>query len=285
MKKTIILCLFLSFTSFLFGQVGIGTEVPDRSAVLDVDVSSLPNNNKKGMLFPNVMLKNNTDKETVLNPVVGLAVFNTADSEMGDSKVFKNTLYYWNGISWQDMTTMDVVRRELLPQVFLILGNATQVFDKGIFNSKEAMLVEYNSSDVKLNTGNRVSIDNNIFTINSTGKYDISGTINFNNSLANAATNSKYYTNLEFIVQKSEDGVTWENIAKSITAWGYGTGSNNRSMLISPTVLNFKSGEMIRCVIQKTLGDNVGTVAGGNIQISSPNGLGFSRVLRIQKID
>ena len=284
MKKIYTICLLFYFSICCWAQVGIGTNLPNQSAVLDVDVSTLPSNNKKGMLFPNVILKNNIDQVTVPNPVPGLAVFNTEDNGTGEEKVFKNTLYYWNGTSWQDITTMDIVRRELLPQVFLVLGSFNQAFNRASVSNGTTLQVQYLTDDIKLNTGNRITLANNMFTVNSSGKYEISGTINFNNWTSNSTKISNFVTNLEFIVQKSDNnGGSWVNVAKSITAWGYGTAGNNRSMLISPTVLNLEQGNLVRCVIRKSLGSNLGS--GSDPTISSPNGLGFSRILKIQKID
>ncbi len=60
-----------------FGQVGIGTDVPDPSAILDVNVDSLPTTDKKGLLGPKVALSGNTDVVTVPSPATGLVVYNT----------------------------------------------------------------------------------------------------------------------------------------------------------------------------------------------------------------
>ncbi|MCX7729287.1 MAG: hypothetical protein N2203_07445, partial [Bacteroidia bacterium] len=80
-------------------NVGISANgvAPDNSAMLDVDVSALPNNNKKGMLIPRVALSSNTDVTTIPSPANSLVVYNTNASMMnGNGAGF----YYWNGSKW-----------------------------------------------------------------------------------------------------------------------------------------------------------------------------------------
>lgn len=62
------------------GSVGIGTSSPDNSAILNLDVSSLPANGKKGFLGPKVGLTSNTDVTTIPSPAVGLMVYNEGTS-------------------------------------------------------------------------------------------------------------------------------------------------------------------------------------------------------------
>lgn len=76
-------------------NVGINASgvAPDNSAMLDVDVSSLPNNNKKGLLIPRVALTSNTDVTTIPSPANSLVVYNTnASMTNGNGAGF----YYWD---------------------------------------------------------------------------------------------------------------------------------------------------------------------------------------------
>src|SRR5690606_7328763 len=97
-----------------------GTSSPNPSAAMDVNVSSLPANNKKGLLLPQVALTSRTDVVTIANPATGLLVYNTADSNTGTKDVEKDTYYFWNGVEWTNLSTLSEVRRELLPQVFFL---------------------------------------------------------------------------------------------------------------------------------------------------------------------
>lgn len=76
-------------------NVGINANgvAPNNSAMLDVDVSSLPNNNKKGLLIPRVSLTSNTDVTTIPSPANSLVVYNTnASMTNGNGAGF----YYWD---------------------------------------------------------------------------------------------------------------------------------------------------------------------------------------------
>lgn len=89
-----ITCLFLS--GLFYSQVGINTETPDASAMLDIVSAS------KGVTFPKVYLQSLTDTTTVPSPKESLIVFNT-----NASLIANEGYYYWNGSKW----------------VFLISGN------------------------------------------------------------------------------------------------------------------------------------------------------------------
>lgn len=58
------------------GSVGIGTNTPNSSAILDVNVDGLPSGSKKGFLGPKVALDSYTDQMTISSPATGLLVYN-----------------------------------------------------------------------------------------------------------------------------------------------------------------------------------------------------------------
>lgn len=74
-------------------QVGIGTNNPNTSAILDV------NSSNKGFLPPRVTLTNATDASTILSPTTGLLVFN-----LGSDNLLAG-YYYWNGANWATIAT------------------------------------------------------------------------------------------------------------------------------------------------------------------------------------
>ncbi|MCG3166701.1 MAG: hypothetical protein POELPBGB_02481 [Bacteroidia bacterium] len=78
----IALCTLL-FSNQVFSQGvsinGTGTSTaPDASAILDLNVSGLGANAKKGFLFPRVALTGTTDATTIPSPATSLTVYNTA---------------------------------------------------------------------------------------------------------------------------------------------------------------------------------------------------------------
>ena len=64
---------FLTFclSTFVFGQIGVGTETPSESAMVDL-VST-----EKGFSGSHISLQSITDKTTIPNPADGLLVYNT----------------------------------------------------------------------------------------------------------------------------------------------------------------------------------------------------------------
>lgn len=67
MKKTL-LFLFILFTSLMFAQVGIGTETPASSAILDITSTN------KGILFPRMT---SAQRNAIATPDIGLYIFDT----------------------------------------------------------------------------------------------------------------------------------------------------------------------------------------------------------------
>lgn len=114
MKKLYILSfLLLGMFVSTFAQtsnVGIGTNSPNSSAKLDIDVSS--DASKSGLLIPRVALTGTTDVTTITSPATSLLVYNTATAGTVPNNVTPG-YYYWNGTKWVSFTvnnnnTMDL---------------------------------------------------------------------------------------------------------------------------------------------------------------------------------
>lgn len=298
------LLMMLPFSGKGFAQsVGVFTKTPDASAALDVDVSALPANGKKGMLLPRVQLTGKNDQTTIPSPAVGLVVYNLQDRGTGDNQVEHDMFYFWDGEKWLDMTNIDIVIRELLPQVFFILqGDAQNVASKknhpSLYYDEEVPLTyseksvddEGNEIDhITLNTGNNVRLNDaeDTFEILNPGDYEISGIIGYNPNIRNLLNAS---TNLEFIIQRrsSQTGGPWRNIARCVSAWGNNTVLNSRHMVISPMVVRFEKGDKIRAVVKRTMGHKPGDNRGGKdpdwiANINPAGGANTSKVIKIQK--
>jgi len=74
------------------GMVGIGTEDPDASTVLEVAGT------EKGVLIPRVSLTGITDQTTIASPAVSLLVYNT--SSVGGLEV---GFVFWDGSEWKSV--------------------------------------------------------------------------------------------------------------------------------------------------------------------------------------
>lgn len=87
-------CVILCVVIPAFSQnknVGIGTIIPDSSAILELRDST------KGLLIPRINLQNINLSAPVVNPAISLLVFNTNPSLIGGSGI---GFYYWNGAMW-----------------------------------------------------------------------------------------------------------------------------------------------------------------------------------------
>jgi len=288
-------------------SVGVFTKTPDTSAALDVDVSALPANGKKGILLPRVQLTDKRDRTTIPSPAVGLVVYNLQDSGSGDDQVERDMFYFWDGEKWLDMTNIDIVIRELLPQVFFILQGDTQnvaskknrpslSFDEEVPLTYDEKTVDDEGNvidNITLNTGNNVRLNDNedTFEILNAGDYEISGIIGYNPNIWDNFSALQTSTNLEFIIQRrsSQTGWGWKNIARCVSAWGNNTVLNSRHMVISPMVVRFEKGDKIRAVVKRTMGHKPGDDRKGKdpdwiANINPAGGSNTSKVIKIQKL-
>lgn len=78
-------------------QVGIGTNVPDASAKLQVDATT------QGFLPPRVSLTATNATSPVTSPATGLLVFNTATAGVSPNNVTPG-YYYYSGTAWVRLT-------------------------------------------------------------------------------------------------------------------------------------------------------------------------------------
>ena len=290
------LLVMLPFSGKGFAQsVGVFTKTPDASAALDVDVSARPANGKKGILLPRVQLTDKRDQTTIPSPAVGLVVYNLQDSGTEDNQVEHDMFYFWDGEKWLDMTNIDIVIRELLPQVFFILQGDTQnVASKktnSLYNGHEVQLT-YSQENITLNTGNNVRLNDaeDTFEILNSGDYEISGIVGYNPNIWDNISQLNTCTNLEFIIQRKSSltGGAWKNIARCVSAWGNNTVLNSRHMVISPMVVKFEKGDKIRAVVKQTKGNKPGgdhgTAPEWVANINPAGGSNTSKVIKIQKL-
>lgn len=89
MKKIYLYILIFISPYLSYAQVGINTDNPDLSAMLQVVSAS------KGVSIPNVHLQSLRDNMTIPNPKESLLVFNT-----NENLVPGKGLYYWRGDRW-----------------------------------------------------------------------------------------------------------------------------------------------------------------------------------------
>ena len=84
--KTILLSIIILFISFVNAQVGIGTNTPDNSAILDISST------ERGLLFPRMTTVQRT---SITSPAAGLHVFDTNT----------NSAWFFDGSNWINYAT------------------------------------------------------------------------------------------------------------------------------------------------------------------------------------
>lgn len=97
--------LFLGQEAHAQRGVGINTTgaAPNGAAVLDIDVSGLPANGKKGLLIPRML---QTERTSIPAPATGLLVYQTDEPATGPSydPQLARGLWYFDGTQWVRLT-------------------------------------------------------------------------------------------------------------------------------------------------------------------------------------
>ncbi|PXV58844.1 hypothetical protein CLV62_14324 [Dysgonomonas alginatilytica] len=118
--KNILLCLMILASFEASAQVGINTESPDPSAILDI-VSS-----NKGILIPRVELTSiDMNLDGLSGQAEGLLVYNTGS-------VLAKGYYYWNGSEWTNIETNSAISPKIDLLVCAEVRMEPQVFKAGV---------------------------------------------------------------------------------------------------------------------------------------------------------
>ncbi|WP_370897235.1 hypothetical protein [Chryseobacterium gossypii] len=117
-----ILCFIISFVMIsIGGHVGIGTSSPDPSSILELSSAN------KALLLPRVSLTSTLDATTIANPAKGLLVQNISDSGTGNTSVYKDLLYLYDGTSWQALMDYKLAAGTINLPVLYSRGRKTTV--------------------------------------------------------------------------------------------------------------------------------------------------------------
>lgn len=104
------------------GSVGVGTENPHPSAVLDI-VSD-----NKGFLAPHIALTSKTDKVTILNPADGIMVYNTSTITGNAQTAIAPGLVYWQTNEWKQAKVSTAIEITENDKLISYLGYDSQPF-------------------------------------------------------------------------------------------------------------------------------------------------------------
>ncbi len=158
MKKIYSIIVFMGLTFYAFGQVGIGTETPDSSTILDVSATD------KGMLFPRVSLGDVTS--TMLDgtntAAFGLLIWNTNAATSGGDGI---GLYYFDTDStWKKIST-SAGSNEI---VFKAGNSSNFTFTQGVYSRLDFDTISFNFGGGSYDTAT------DLYTIPQDGIYEVS---------------------------------------------------------------------------------------------------------------
>lgn len=124
--KIVLLVLFQFFFFNVFSQVGIGTNSPDASAVLDLSSTT------KGLLIPRMTTLQQSD---LINPAIGLMVYNTTTNQIETNKGNGLGSALWTGSSTNGTTASIGTNTTQLATTEFVLSNSNKFISINATNS------------------------------------------------------------------------------------------------------------------------------------------------------
>ena len=232
--------------------VGVGTRTPYSSA-LDLDVSNLPNGQKKGFLLPKVALMGKRDAHTIANPKRAMMVYNMQDAGSGEEKVYKNLVYVWTGQEWVPFSNLPEIRKLKRPIHFVLASKRKISIDVASFNSSQGMTLKWNANEVYLKNEKDVRVSAGAsfeeIEILTEAYYEFTGSFNFKSN-ANGATS------VITLLQKKTGHGGWVTIASSSLPFDRGTQTWSQTLVFPVVTHKLKQGDKLRVVLKKGEGEN-----------------------------
>lgn len=233
--------------------VGVGTRTPYSSA-LDLDVSNLPNGQKKGFLLPKVALTGKKDTHTISNPKRAMMVYNMQDAGSGEEKVYKNLVYVWTGQEWVPFSNLPEIRKLKKPIHFVLASKRKINIEISKFNNSQGMPLKWNTDEVYLKNEKDVKVSTispfEDIEILTEAYYEFTGSFNFKSN-ADGATSV-----VVLLQKKTKYGTSWSTIASSSLPFDRGTQTWSQTLVFPVVTHKFKGGDKIRIVLKKGEGAN-----------------------------
>lgn len=260
----------LSFN--LSAQISIGAATPHASAVLDINVNSLPNNAKKGLLLPRVDLTDALDVVTIPAPATGLLVYNRTDAGTEPDDVVSNNIYVWQADTWKKFSNIPEVKELKVPIDFAIASATKQIFTSPeitAINSPttvEVVPVKWNlATDVIILNPDDIYLENTTqVRVLTSSLYQISGTFSFNPDTSGSATNTV------LTLQKStNNGATWTNVIGAALPFETGIAQHVQSIVFPDSVKRFEANDLLRFVVSRPKNPHISGPAPANYGTNS----------------
>ena len=234
--------------------VGVGTRTPYSSA-LDLDVSNLPNGQKKGFLLPKVALTGKRDAHTIPSPKKAMMVYNTQNAGSGDTQVYKDLVYVWTGQEWVPFSNLKEIRRLKRPIHFVLASKRKIPINISSFNNRsQGMTLQWKSNEVYLKNEKDVKVSAGAYfeeiEILTEAYYEFTGSFNFKSN-ADGATSV-----VVLLQKKTKYGTSWSTIASSSLPFDRGVQTWSQTLVFPVVTHKFKEGDKIRIVLRKGEGKN-----------------------------
>ena len=233
--------------------VGVGTRTPYSSA-LDLDVSHLPNGQKKGFLLPKVALTGKQDAHTIHSPKKAMMVYNTQTAGSGDQQVYANLVYVWTGQEWVPFSNLKEIRKLKRPIHFVLASKRKIPINISSFNNRsQGMTLRWEANEVYLKNVKDVKVPAGVpfeeIEILTEAYYEFTGSFNFKSN-ANGATS------VITLLQKKTGHGGWATIASSSLPFDRGTQTWSQTLVFPVVTHKLKKGDKIRIVLKKGEGEN-----------------------------
>ena len=244
--------------------VGVGTRSPYSSA-LDLDVSNLPNGQKKGFLLPKVALTGKRDTHTIANPKKAMMVYNTQTAGTGNLQVQANLVYVWTGNEWVPFSNLPEIRKLKKPIHFVLASKRRfEILNQDLVNfndTSKGMTVRWNTSEVYLNNEKDVKVIPNGSSFEE-AYYEFTGSFNFK-------SNADKATSVVALLQKKPTNGAWSTIASSSLPFEDGVQIWSQTLVFPVVTHMFKKGDRVRVVLKR--GDGALQKAGAKIAYDPDN--------------
>lgn len=258
--------------------VGVGTRTPYSSA-LDLDVSNLPNGQKKGFLLPKVALMGKRDAHTIANPKRAMMVYNMQDAGSREEKVYKNLVYVWTGQEWVPFSNLPEIRKLKRPIHFVLASKRKISIDVASFNSSQGMTLKWNANEVYLKNEKDVRVSAGAsfeeIEILTEAYYEFTGSFNFKSNASSA-------TSVVTLLQKKTGHGGWATIASSSLPFDRGTQTWSQTLVFPVVTHKLKQGDKLRIVLKK--GDGADQRSGAKIAYDPENSEDITMNIRLTRL-
>ncbi len=198
-------------------QVGIGTNTPDSSAILELSASD------KAFYLSRVALTGTNDVTTVPNPKVGFIVLNTANASTGtNTEVNANQIYTYDGTQWVQLIDEETLDEKIGnisapdpesgPDLsgYAYLNNTFELTERsGNFNEisfSAANTEEFFSEKIFT----RVENSSGQFKAGTNGTYEFTGFLNFQFEGITNEINPSFW--VAGIQKSTDNGANWKTV-------------------------------------------------------------------------